>query len=368
MVASHTSLAESNPEPPRSRTLPDSGSSSEKEEEQTPSREVRDEGRVRERKREWDRRSSCSAQTASSSRLSSVGDDSANKSETSVTPSGAKGIADSPVYSIAAFQEKYHEYDLLGEGGCGCVFAGFRRADNLPVAIKHISRQNHICTHFDENGKLVFSEVAIMARVASKKSSCVALLDWYLLEHELILVMERPVPSMDLFMYINTKCHNETAGHCSRGTGQEGRLSPRHQDGERSDGNQLRLPQNPSHRLWLQRAGGEERLVRRVLRHRRASASGVVHSRQLPRGVADRVADRSRPVRNPAQRNVRDAGVHAAEEEKQAEALGRVPGLPEQMLDRIPRAEAHSGPAPLPPMAPNPQKISEGDTASQREC
>ncbi|XP_053703121.1 serine/threonine-protein kinase pim-1-like isoform X2 [Synchiropus splendidus] len=206
MVASHTSLAESNPEPPRSRTLPDSGSSSEKEEEQTPSREVRDEGRVRERKREWDRRSSCSAQTASSSRLSSVGDDSANKSETSVTPSGAKGIADSPVYSIAAFQEKYHEYDLLGEGGCGCVFAGFRRADNLPVAIKHISRQNHICTHFDENGKLVFSEVAIMARVASKKSSCVALLDWYLLEHELILVMERPVPSMDLFMYINTKC------------------------------------------------------------------------------------------------------------------------------------------------------------------
>ena len=53
-------------------------------------------------------------------------------------------------------------------------------------------------------------EVALMLKVAGGpesfgKSSAVSLLDWYYLDHTLILVMERPVPSMDLFKYLKSK-------------------------------------------------------------------------------------------------------------------------------------------------------------------
>lgn len=36
------------------------------------------------------------------------------------------------------------------------------------------------------------------------RSAAVALLDWYIVDHELILVMERPVDSMDLHKYLET--------------------------------------------------------------------------------------------------------------------------------------------------------------------
>ncbi|XP_030578796.1 uncharacterized protein LOC115775402 isoform X2 [Archocentrus centrarchus] len=136
------------------------------------------------------------------------------------------------------FKAKYVEKDELGEGGCGTVFAGYRKEDKFPVAIKHIPRSNVHCKvkvsmqhlnllyiialwndclfliiHFvamfqDENGKRISVEVATMLKLtpetprSGRTSAAVSLLDWFDLRKELILVMERPVPAVDLWEYI----------------------------------------------------------------------------------------------------------------------------------------------------------------------
>ncbi|KAE8293882.1 Serine/threonine-protein kinase pim-3 [Larimichthys crocea] len=96
------------------------------------------------------------------------------------------------------FEAKYEQQNHLGEGGCGSV------------AIKHVPNDNVCCTHVDNNGKEISAEVDIMLKLAEgrtgvRTSAPVSLLDWYDLGEELILVMERPVPSMDLFDYIHGK-------------------------------------------------------------------------------------------------------------------------------------------------------------------
>ncbi|XP_037618192.1 calcium-dependent protein kinase 22-like isoform X1 [Sebastes umbrosus] len=108
----------------------------------------------------------------------------------------------------AAFEDKYQQQEKLGEGGCGSVFAGYRKADHLPVAIKYIPSDNQCIKHVDEHGNTLSVEVAILLKLAANTSGSaassapVSLLDWYDLEQELILVLERPVPCMDLFTYI----------------------------------------------------------------------------------------------------------------------------------------------------------------------
>lgn len=58
-----------------------------------------------------------------------------------------------------------------------------------------------------KNGKQLSSEVAVMLKMSSrkklsvKKSAPIALLDWYDLDQELVLVLERPVPCKDLYEY-----------------------------------------------------------------------------------------------------------------------------------------------------------------------
>lgn len=60
------------------------------------------------------------------------------------------------------------------------------------------------------NGKvyIVILEVAFMLKTGGLpgsvgQSAAVSLLDWYILDKELILVMERPVNSMDLKKYLH---------------------------------------------------------------------------------------------------------------------------------------------------------------------
>uniref|UniRef100_A0A3Q3WC08 Serine/threonine-protein kinase n=1 Tax=Mola mola TaxID=94237 RepID=A0A3Q3WC08_MOLML len=95
------------------------------------------------------------------------------------------------------FEATYQQLDQLGDGGCGCVYAGYRKADHLPVRVSHEGRRNELS-----------AEVAIMLKLASKtrgsveESAPVSLLDWYDLDQELILVLERPVPCKDLSHYI----------------------------------------------------------------------------------------------------------------------------------------------------------------------
>ncbi|XP_035027610.2 serine/threonine-protein kinase pim-1 [Hippoglossus stenolepis] len=115
---------------------------------------------------------------------------------------------DNPIVDLEA---KYFVLGQLGGGGCGSVFAGFRREDLVPVAIKHIPKENLYCKQVCLNGKKFPTEVAIMLKLTAKKndsvgtSAPVSILDWYDLGHELIVVMERPVPAIDLSTYIKLK-------------------------------------------------------------------------------------------------------------------------------------------------------------------
>uniref|UniRef100_A0A3B3HSI8 non-specific serine/threonine protein kinase n=1 Tax=Oryzias latipes TaxID=8090 RepID=A0A3B3HSI8_ORYLA len=109
------------------------------------------------------------------------------------------------------FEAKYVELNPLGEGGCGSVFNGYRKSDKLVVAIKHIPNENIYCTHFDESGRELSVEVAVMLKLQSGTSNSagskapITLLDWYVLPHELILVLERPMPASDLQSYIERR-------------------------------------------------------------------------------------------------------------------------------------------------------------------
>ncbi|XP_029905512.1 serine/threonine-protein kinase pim-2-like [Myripristis murdjan] len=111
--------------------------------------------------------------------------------------------------SRAEFQARYLQTQPLGKGGFGSVFAGFRIADYLPVALKHISREKVICTPKLLNGKLYQFplEVELLFQAGagagpSGSSAAVTLLDWFYMEQQLILVMERPFPSVDLHHYL----------------------------------------------------------------------------------------------------------------------------------------------------------------------
>ncbi|XP_068429350.1 serine/threonine-protein kinase pim-2-like isoform X2 [Clinocottus analis] len=109
----------------------------------------------------------------------------------------------------AMFKAKYKQLEELGEGGFGFVFAGYRKADYLDVAIKHMPRAKEILYNEEDNtGKLIPTEVAVMlklAAVSERHSAHVGLLDWYELEDEVILVLERPMPAVDVLQYINNK-------------------------------------------------------------------------------------------------------------------------------------------------------------------
>ncbi|XP_076732188.1 serine/threonine-protein kinase pim-1-like isoform X2 [Maylandia zebra] len=116
---------------------------------------------------------------------------------------GKKSVADQK----REFQARYVEEHQLGEGGCGAVFAGYRIEDRFPVAIKHIPKNKVYCKVADENGKMLSVEVAIMLKLAGEAegsvgiSAPVSLLEWFDLGKELILVLERPVPAVDLQKY-----------------------------------------------------------------------------------------------------------------------------------------------------------------------
>ncbi|XP_019949424.1 serine/threonine-protein kinase pim-2-like [Paralichthys olivaceus] len=109
----------------------------------------------------------------------------------------------------ANFKAKYQVLNQLCKGGCGSVFAGYRKADHLQVAIKRVPQLNLKQVSLD--GKKLPAEVAIMLKLAAEKDGSVGmaapveLLDWYDLGHELILVQERPLNAMDLFQYIEDK-------------------------------------------------------------------------------------------------------------------------------------------------------------------
>ncbi|XP_022625011.1 serine/threonine-protein kinase pim-1-like [Seriola dumerili] len=107
------------------------------------------------------------------------------------------------------FEDKYLQLDKLGEGGFGSVYAGKRKTDNLPVAIKHVPKADVESRPMVLNRRIrmVPMEVFLMLKAAGGPesvgtSAAVSLLDWYEREQEVLLVMERPLPCVDLLEYL----------------------------------------------------------------------------------------------------------------------------------------------------------------------
>lgn len=102
-----------------------------------------------------------------------------------------------------SFEKCYAVDQVLGSGGFGTVYAGSRRRDNKPVAIKHIAK--HKVTEFVQlDGRQVPIEISLMKKVAHIPG-CIHLMDYYEKSDSYILVMERPEPVKDLFDYITEK-------------------------------------------------------------------------------------------------------------------------------------------------------------------
>ncbi|XP_049444589.1 serine/threonine-protein kinase pim-2-like [Epinephelus fuscoguttatus] len=129
-----------------------------------------------------------------------------SEASSSSKPGTSSSVNTGPPCSRAAFEARYEEEERLGRGGFGTVFAGRRKYDNLPVAIKHIPQPGIQCTSMLLGGKThkVPLEVALLLKL-KPVAAVVTLLDWYNLDHELILVLERPVPCSDLINYMNSR-------------------------------------------------------------------------------------------------------------------------------------------------------------------
>ncbi|XP_034047729.1 calcium-dependent protein kinase 2-like [Thalassophryne amazonica] len=105
---------------------------------------------------------------------------------------------------------EYSEVKLLGKGGYGCVYAGYSK--DRKVATKHIplSYVQWLKTKKDGKKVRIPLEAALMIMAGSGhrpagSAAAISLLDWYVKDDELILIMERPSPCCDLADYVSKK-------------------------------------------------------------------------------------------------------------------------------------------------------------------
>ena len=98
------------------------------------------------------------------------------------------------VISQQEFTQMYTVGTMLGKGGFGTVYAGFRKADQLPVAIKSVSKNRPLIllapdTKCDRE-RFVPVEVALMQQV-THVSGVIRLIDYFELPDCFMIVMER---------------------------------------------------------------------------------------------------------------------------------------------------------------------------------
>ncbi|XP_062283127.1 serine/threonine-protein kinase pim-2-like [Scomber scombrus] len=109
--------------------------------------------------------------------------------------------------SKADFDAKYMRLGNVRNDDFGFAYDGCRTRDFLPVTIKHVQGA-HVIRQMD-----LFKipiEVALMKRASGGpesvgKSASLTLLDWYYVEHDVILVIERPAPCLGLKEYLDFK-------------------------------------------------------------------------------------------------------------------------------------------------------------------
>ncbi|XP_076868388.1 uncharacterized protein LOC143519147 isoform X2 [Brachyhypopomus gauderio] len=108
--------------------------------------------------------------------------------------------------SSVCLTSRYTVGDLLGTGGYGSVYAGVRKADGKQVAIKYVPKYHaeRFITVPGETRSLPL-EVALMKMVCRppRCEHIVELLEWFECNNYFILILERPVPCMDLFKFLD---------------------------------------------------------------------------------------------------------------------------------------------------------------------
>ncbi|XP_072301486.1 serine/threonine-protein kinase pim-1-like [Eucyclogobius newberryi] len=114
-----------------------------------------------------------------------------------------------------ALNELYAKYKVINhlcDGGFGVIYAGVRFEDDFPVAVKMIKKHRVPFTEMEVNGAMcrLPLEVSLLIQVGAGPDSSGSnitplLLDWYDLGSEIVLVMERPEPCLDLLTYITDR-------------------------------------------------------------------------------------------------------------------------------------------------------------------
>nr|XP_019955175.1 PREDICTED: serine/threonine-protein kinase pim-2-like [Paralichthys olivaceus] len=110
--------------------------------------------------------------------------------------------------NIDHFKAEYMQLHRIGKGSFGDVYAGTRRSDELPVAIKYVcaSSMSQILLRYNGTQSWYPMEVILMLKAAGGpeslgKYAAVSLLDWYHLGKKVVMVMERPSPCVTLIKY-----------------------------------------------------------------------------------------------------------------------------------------------------------------------
>ncbi|XP_071375574.1 serine/threonine-protein kinase pim-1-like [Centroberyx affinis] len=120
-------------------------------------------------------------------------------------------------------EKQYAKGSLLGRGGYGSVYAGTRKSDGLPVAIKYVSKAQAE-EELDipgQDGPLPL-EVALMKQV-TEDPGCphvLRMLDWFDQPARYVMVLERPEPCQDLISFCQDRGGFVSESTARRITGQ----------------------------------------------------------------------------------------------------------------------------------------------------